>query len=75
VGPRVRELRHRPGREMTQEELAARLQALGVDLGRSAVAKIETGRRPVTDVEIVALCKVLGVKVGALFGEDEKAAT
>ncbi|MCI0438611.1 MAG: helix-turn-helix domain-containing protein [Chloroflexi bacterium] len=69
VGPRIREARHREGRKVTQQELAARLQTLGVDLDRTAISKIESGRRPITDVEIVAICKALGVRVASLFPE------
>ena len=69
VGPRIREARYRAGRRITQEELAARLQSLGVDIDRSAVSKIEPGKRAVTDIEIVAISKTLGIRVGALFGE------
>ena len=69
VGPRIREARYRAGRRITQEELAARLQSLGVNIDRSAVSKIESGKRAVTDIEIVAISKTLGIRVGALFGE------
>lgn len=47
--------------------LTARLQVLGVSIDRSAVAKIETGRRPVSDIEIVAISQVLGVDIPWLF--------
>ena len=69
VGSRIREVRHRSGKRVTQDQLAARLQALGVDLDRTAISKIETGRRPVTDIEIIALCDALGVTVAEIFGE------
>ncbi len=69
VGPHIREARYREGRKVTQQELAARLQTLGVDLDRTAISKIESGRRPITDVEIVAICKALGVRVASLFSE------
>ena len=48
--------------------MAARLQALGIDIDRTAISKIEAGKRPVTDLEIVAVAKVLGVKITELFG-------
>ena len=67
VGPRVREARYRDGRRVTQHELAARLQTLGVDFGRTAISKIESGRRPVTDREIAALCEALDVTPDWLF--------
>ncbi len=54
---------------MTQEQLAARLQTLGLSLDRTAISKIEVGRRPVTDIEIVAICKALSIDVTTLFPE------
>ncbi len=70
VGPRIREARRRPGRRVTQQELVARLQTLGLEIDRTAISKIEAGTRPVTDVEIIAICKALGVKVATLFPDD-----
>ena len=61
VGPRVREARHRADLQLSQEQLAARLQALGVDIDRTAISKIETGVRPVSDVELLALSRALDV--------------
>jgi len=69
VGPRIREARYRHGQKVTQEELAARLQTLGLGLDRTAISKIEAGTRPVTDIEIVAICKALDMGVDALFTE------
>ncbi len=69
VGPRIREARYRSGQKVTQQELASRLQTLGVDLDRTAISKIEAGRRPVTDMEIIGICKALGINVATLFPE------
>lgn len=52
---------------MTQRQLAERLQLQGWDLGRSGVAKIEIGKRRVTDVEVALLAEALGVSVAWLF--------
>ena len=70
VGPHIREARYRAGHKVTQQQLAARLQTLGLDLDRTAISKIESGRRPITDVEIIAICKALGIKVANLFPEE-----
>ena len=43
---------------------------MGVDLDRTAIPKIETGTRSITDVEIVAICKALDVEVATLFREN-----
>ena len=68
AGPRIREARYRAGKKVTQHELAARLQSTGVDVGRTAISKIEAGRRPVSDVEVVAICKALDVTPQWLLG-------
>ena len=55
---------------MTQEQLAAKLQAMGLNLDQTAISKIEWGRRPVTDIEIAAICEALDIKASTLFGES-----
>ena len=67
VGPRIREARYRGGQRVTQEELAARLQALGVDIDQTGLSRIENGDRQVTDIEILAICQALGIDAGHLF--------
>jgi len=70
VGPRVRAARYRSGEKVTQEDLVARLQGLGVNVDRTVISKIESGNRIVTDVEILAISKALKVSIGFLFGEE-----
>ena len=70
MGPRIQEARYRSGQKVTQEQLAARLQSLGIEIDRTAISKIEAGRRPVTDIEIEGICQALGIKVATLFGEE-----
>ncbi len=67
VGPRIREARLRALAKVSQEGLAARLQAMGVELDRSAISRIESGERQVTDLEILPICQALDVPVGSLF--------
>ena len=69
VGPGVRAARHAGGRRVTQRDLAAKIQTMGMELDRTAISKIENGKRSVNDIEIVAICKALGVSVVTLFGE------
>ncbi len=57
---------------VTQADLAARLQIEGTRLERVTISKIETGYREVTDVETVAIAKVLGVTVSWLLGESKE---
>lgn len=69
VGPKVREARHRHAPALTQEELAARLQQLGMHIDRVGISKIETGLRQVHDQEIVLLAQALEVPAGWLLSE------
>ena len=71
VGPRVKHARKAAKPQITQLDLVARLQALGLSIDQSGLSKIENGQRPVTDIEIAALAKALKVSVAWLFGETE----
>ncbi|PZR70830.1 MAG: transcriptional regulator [Chthoniobacterales bacterium] len=70
VGVRVGEARKRFSPPLTQDALSGKLAAVGVQLDRAAVAKIENGHRRVYDYEVKALAKALNVKVAWLFGVD-----
>jgi transcriptional regulator with XRE-family HTH domain len=67
VGARVRKARKES--KITQTELAARLQVLGVNIERPAISKLESGNRPVTDIEVAAIAKALEVPISWLFEE------
>lgn len=69
VGGRVREARRRHTPRLTQAELAARLQVAGLRLDRGAISKIEIGYQEVTDIELVALARALGVSASWLLRE------
>ena len=60
-GDRVREARARLN--ITQADLAARLQVAGVIMERDSVSRIEIGTRFVTDYELLVLSDVLCVSV------------
>ena len=60
-GDRVREAR--ASLNITQADLAARLQVAGVTMERDSVSRIEIGTRFVTDYELSVLSDVLGVSV------------
>ena len=60
-GDRVREARARLN--ITQADLAARLQVAGVIMERDSVSRIEIGTRFVTDYELSVFSDVLGVSV------------
>ena len=70
IGERVKLAREKTIPPITQKDLTARLQLEGLQIERVTISKIETGYREVTDVEIVAIAKSLGVTISWLFGED-----
>lgn len=57
----------RKGLKISQRELADRLQLSGLDVDKNAVQRIEAGKRFVTDIELVALSKVLGLSFDELL--------
>lgn len=58
---RVKEARARLN--ITQTDLAARLQVAGITMERDSVSRIEIGTRFVTDYELAVLAKILGVSM------------
>ena len=72
IRKRLRIARTRATPPITQEELAARLQVQSLPIERATISKIETGYREVTDVEVAAIARILGVSIGWLFGENDK---
>lgn len=69
IGTRVREARKGAKPQISQLDLVARLQLLGVTIDQSGLSKLENGQRPVSDVEVVALAKALDVSLPWLFGK------
>lgn len=67
VGQRIRELRYRGGRKVSQEELAARIQAMGINIDQTAISRIENGERDLLDFEIIAISRALGLSIDDLF--------
>ena len=65
VGNNIRLLRE--SRDMTQEQLAAKLQVSGCDITRSAVAKIEVGQRHLYPDEIILIKEILSVSYDDIF--------
>ncbi len=70
VGNNIRVLREKAN--MTQEMLAAKLQLLGCDITRSAVAKIEVGQRHLYPDEIILIKQILKVSYEDIFEMGSK---
>ena len=52
---------------MSQRELAQKLQLEGIDLDKNAIQRIESGKRFVTDLELKAFAKILGITADELL--------
>jgi len=66
---RLIELRRQ--QNLSQRDLAHKLQLAGYDMDKNVITRIETNKRYVTDIELRALSQVLGVSYAFLIdGED-----
>ena len=65
IGKNIRNLREKSG--MTQEMLSIKLQIMGCDITRSAVAKIEVGQRHLYADEILLIKNILKVRYEDIF--------
>ena len=65
IGDNVK--RYRKERNMSQQALSNKLELEGVYVCRGSVSRIEDRSRTVTDIELYAIAKVLGVTVNDLF--------
>ena len=71
VGLRVRQIRIAAKPRITQKELVARLQVLGIMIDQSGLSKVESGQRPVSDIEVIAFAKALKVSPESRLQEHE----
>lgn len=67
-GKKISELRRKI--DISQRELAEKLQLNGLDIDKNAIQRIEAGKRFVTDIEIVALTKVFEVSFEELLNPE-----
>ncbi len=65
--------RLRKGLNISQRELADRMQLEGIDLDKNAIQRIECGKRFVTDIEICGFLKLFSVSFEELVraGSEE----
>ena len=71
VSSRLIELRKQ--QNLSQRDLAHKLQLAGYDMDKNVITRIETNKRYVTDIELRALSEVLGVSYAFLIdGEDKQ---
>ena len=65
IGDRLRVLRKK--HHLSQQQLSERLETQAVYICRGSISRIDDKSRTVTDIELMGLAKVLGVKIQDLF--------
>ena len=71
VGHRIRAARAMHNPPMDQMELMAKLQVEGLNISQPILSSIENEKRSVSDIELKAFAKVLGVNIYWLLGETD----
>ena len=67
-GMRIEQLRKERG--IKQTELISKMQLMGVDINPSSLSKLEGQRRIATDLELLAISRILKVTVDELLNKD-----
>lgn len=57
---------------LTQDELAIKMQTLGVNMDQQMISRIERNERIVTDYELATLCQILKVSEKELLQDFQK---
>jgi len=70
-GNKIKELRKALTPTVSQRMLANELQLIGIDLDKNAIQKIESGKRFVTDIKIVAFAKIFNTTTDELLKQTE----
>ncbi len=65
IGKNIQALRY--GKELTQDQVIAKLNLMGVPISKSTYAKIETNRMNIKVSELVALAKIFSTDINAFF--------
>lgn len=56
---------------LSQRDLAYKLQLMGYDIDKNVITRIETQKRYVTDIELQALCEIFDVTFEELTSQSE----
>ena len=73
IGPQIKAWRN--SRRLSQAQLAAQLQLKGIMIDQEAISRIELGHRIVTDYELWAISRILGVTADELLTVSDQAPT
>lgn len=69
VGTKVKIARLK--QNLTQEQLSAKLETIAVYIDRASISKLESKKRIVTDIELIALSEILNVSVNWLLNIEK----
>ena len=70
IGKKVRMLRKE--KNMSQQELSAKLETMAIYICRGSISRIEDQSRTVTDIELYGLSKVLSTPIEDFFETMKK---
>ena len=65
IGSNIQAARY--AKKLTQDEVLAKLQLMGINISRSSYAKIETNRMNIRVSELIALAEILCVDYNYFF--------
>lgn len=65
IGKNIQTIRYQ--RELTQDQVVAKLNLMGISISKSSYAKLETNRMNIKVSELVALAKIFKVDINAFF--------
>ena len=69
VGATITKLRKERG--WKQNELLAKMQVRGIDIGKSSISDLEGQNREIRGNELLALADIFGVSIEQLYNEDK----
>ena len=61
ISEKLKEAREQAG--LSQSQLAAKMQTLGVNIDQQMISRIEKNQRFVTDYELACFCRILNVSL------------
>lgn len=65
LGDKIR--KYRKQSNLSQAELSARLQVLGIDIPKNSIQRLECNNRVIKDFELAGISKVLNVSIDILL--------
>ncbi len=67
IGKNIQTLRYQ--KQLTQDQVVAKLNLAGISISKSTYAKLETNRMNIKASELVALAHIFGTDINAFFAD------